>query len=324
MVKLIRLSRVSITIFALAFGVYHGVLGLLNLGHYEQPAFATVAILAYFAALLIVLEDRPGLRLRDYKAAFALIVAMLVSLLVPASVGADHIDSHSTWHVAGVATLMAIIALRQHKAMAWFGVMVVSTQVLLWGGIGLLFNAGIFGALMLVAAAHAASVTLAATSKAAIDFREKALATSAATAAKSAARVERQKRVGNALGTALPMLNQIERLGGKLSEAQKQQAIELEAMLRDQIRGRNFDSPQLLAEIAKARSRGVEVQVLDDGGLEQLADTEREKLLAEVAKLVAGVNSGKLVLRSVAGEKWRVSVTASEPGSEVPGLFVRL
>jgi hypothetical protein len=322
--KLIRLSRVAITIFTLAFGFYHGILGLLNLSHYEQPLFAIAAISMYFAALILVMADRPGLRLRDYKAAIALIVSMLVALLMPASVGVGHVDNHSTWHVAGVATLMAIVALRQHKVMAWFGVIVMTAQVLVWGGLGLLFNAGIFGALMLVAAAHAASVTLAATSKAAIDFREQALATAAATAAKSAARAERQRRVENALGAALPILNQIEQLGGRLSDSQKQQALELEAMLRDQIRGRNFDLPELLAEVAKARSRGVEVQVLDDGGLDQLPEESRESLLKEVAGHVAGVKSGKLVLRSVADENWSVSITASQPGSETPDLFLRL
>ena len=149
-------------------------------------------------------------------------------------------------------------------------------------------------------------------------------ATAAATAAKSAARAERQSRVDRALDAALPLLNQIESLDGALDESQKRQAIELEAMLRDQIRGRNFDLPELLDEVAKARTRGVEVQVLDDGGLEQLTESQRESLLKDVAAHVAKVNSGKLVLRSVAGEKWTVSITALQAGAEVPDLFIRL
>ena len=32
----------------------------------------------------------------------------------------------------------------------------------------------------------------------------------------------------------------------------------------------------------------------------------------------------KLVLRSVADENWTVSITASQPGSETPDLFLRL
>ncbi|MEY4558891.1 MAG: hypothetical protein RL024_1049 [Actinomycetota bacterium] len=336
---MIQLSRAAISIFALAFGMYHGVLGLLNFSHYEHPLYAVVAIGVYFLGLIVAVFDQPGLRLKDSKAVFSFVIALAIPLLMAASVSGSHRDNHSTWYVAGVATLMAVIALRQHKVLAWSGVILMSTQVLLWGGIGLLFSAGIFGALMLVTAAHSASVTLASSAKAAEDFREQALITSAATAAKTAARNERQLRVEQALGTALPILNKIERQAGNLSPEDREQALaleailrdqirgrhfDLEAILRDQIRGRHFDSPRLLSEISAARARGVEVQVLDDGGLDQLSEQQRDKLLAEVAKHVSTVFEGRLVLRSVADETWAVSVTATRPGSDSPDLFVRL
>jgi len=320
----IQLSRAAISIFALAFGMYHGVLGLLNVSHYEHPVYAVVAIVVYFLGLIVAVFDQPGLRLKDSKAVFSFVIALAIPLLMAASVSGSHRDNLSTWYVAGVATLMAVVALRHHKLMAWFGVVVMSAQVVLWGGLGTLFNAGIFGALMLVTAAHSASVTLASSAKAAEDFREQALITSAATAAKSAARNERQLRVEQALGTALPILNKIERQAGNLSPEERKQALAFEAILRDQIRGRHFDSPKLLSEISAARARGVEVQVLDDGGLDQLSEQEREKLLADVAERVATVFEGRLVLRSVADEAWTVSVTATRPGSDSPDLFVRL
>lgn len=321
---MIRLSRAAITVFGMAFGLYHAVLGAVNFDHYQRPEFVVLAILLYLSALMISMADRPGLKLKDWKAAFSLVAAMLISLMMAGSISADHADDHSTWHVAGIATLMAIIALRQHKVMAWTGVLVMTLEVLIWGGFDQLLRAGIFGALMLVAAAHASAVTLASTAKAASDFREQALATAAATAAKSAARSERKLRVEKALGDALPFLNKIESLQGRLSDADRRQALELEAMLRDQIRGRHFDLPQLLQEISSARARGVEVQVLDDGGLEQLEEFERKRVLTEVSRLVATVQAGKLVLRSVADEDWVVTVTASTPGAEAPDLFVRI
>jgi hypothetical protein len=322
--KVIKLSRAAISLFALAFGIYHGVLGLLNLEHYEQPLYAVAAVGMYFVGLIVSIADQPGLGLKNTKAVFSFVIALVIPLLMAASVSADHRDSHSTWYVAGVATLMAVIALRQHKVLAWLGVVLMASQVLIWGGVGLLFNAGIFGALMLVAAAHAASVTLASSAKAAEDYLEQGLQTSAATAAKTAARNERQLRVEQALSAALPMLNKIEKLSGKLDPQDRQQALALEAMLRDQIRGRHFDSPVLQSEIAKARARGIEVQVLDDGGLDQLSESERQQLLAKVAQHITTVTAGRLVLRSVADEKWTVSITASKPGAEAPDLFIRL
>lgn len=321
---MIPLPRAAIVIFSLAFGVYHGILGLLNIDHYDKPWFVFAAVFLYLTALLVSLTDSPGLKLKNYKAAFSLIAAMLSPLAMAAATRADHVYNHTTWHVAGIATLMAIIALRQHLVMAWVGVSIMAVQVLTWGGIEMLFNAGIFGALMLVAAAHAASIILATTSRAVIEFREQALETTAATAARTAARNERQVRVEKALEVALPFLNKIENLEGKLSEVEKRQALGLEAQLRDQIRGRHFDSPELLVEISAARERGVEVQVLDDGGLELLEESQRERILSEVATHVSKVETGKLVLRSVADEKWVVTVTASQPGAEVPDLFVRI
>ncbi len=324
MVQVIELPRIAITIFALAFGLYHAILGAVNIDHYQKPEFVAVAISLYLASLIITIADRPGLKLKSSKAAFSLVCAMLISLFMAGSVAADDGDNHSTWHVAGIATLMAIIALRQHKVMAWVGLLVMISEVLLWGGIDQLFRAGVFGAVMLVAAAHASAVTLASTAKAASDFREQALATAAATAAKSAARTERKLRVERALGDALPFLNKIESVQGQLSEADRRQALALEAMLRDQIRGRHFDLPELLREISQARARGVEVQVLDDGGLEQLSESDRKRILSEVAKHVATVQSGKLVLRSVSDESWVVTITASTPGAQAPDLFIRL
>jgi hypothetical protein len=309
--KVITLSRAAISFFALAYGLYHGALGLLNLEDYDRSAYALFAIALYFLALLVSISHQPGLRLTNKKAAFSLVTALVIPLLMNASVSGDFSDNHSTWHVAGVATLMAVVALRQHKVMAWFGGVVSAAEVILWGGLDSLFSAGIFGAVMIVSAAHAASVTLASSAKAAEDFRERALATEAATAAKTAARNERQLRVEQALGAALPILNQIEQQAGNLNQ-------------HDRIRGRHFESPKLLSEIAAARARGVEVQVLDDGGLEKLTEQERESLLAEVATYVATVFAGRLVLRSVADEPWTVTVTASRPGYDAPDLFIRL
>jgi hypothetical protein len=322
--KVITLSRAAISFFALAYGLYHGALGLLNLEDYDRSAYALFAIALYFLALLVSISHQPGLRLTNKKAAFSLVTALVIPLLMNASVSGDFSDNHSTWHVAGVATLMAVVALRQHKVMAWFGGVVSAAEVILWGGLDSLFSAGIFGAVMIVSAAHAASVTLASSAKAAEDFRERALATEAATAAKTAARNERQLRVEQALGVALPILNQIEQQAGNLNQHDRIRAVALEATLRDRIRGRPFESPTLLSELAAARARGVEVQVLDDGGLEKLTEQERESLLAEVATYVATVFAGRLVLRSVADEPWTVTVTASRPGYDAPDLFIRL
>ena len=78
---MIKLSRSAITVFTLAFGLYHAFLGAVNFEHYDRPEFVAVAISLYLAALLISMADRPGLKLKDSKAAISLVAAMLLSLI---------------------------------------------------------------------------------------------------------------------------------------------------------------------------------------------------------------------------------------------------
>jgi hypothetical protein len=158
----------------------------------------------------------------------------------------------------------------------------------------------------------------------ATQFRERALATGAATAAKSAARIERERRINGTLAGVLPQLEAIVSKSGNLSAKEQQLALLTEAELRDQIRGRNLVHDELAEQAKLARSRGVEVQLLDDGGLEDLDPEELEQLLSRVARELSQVQAGKVVIRSVAGESWNLSIAAIRKGADQPDLFLRL
>jgi len=56
-----------------------------------------------------------------------------------------------------------------------------------------------------------------------------------------------------------------------------------------------------------------------------LLDEEKRSSLFEVlAQTVSGVKSGKVVIRSVAGESWTVSLFASDPSTNRENTFLRL
>jgi hypothetical protein len=321
---MIRIPRISAIILALGFGLYHATLGLINLPKYEHPGFAAVAIGIYVFALVNSLLQGPGLSLRLGSALTNLAAAIFVPLLMSVALDPEAIAGFNTWHVAAIGTLMAITAIRQQRLIAWVGLGFVILQVLVWGGLDIIFNSGVIGALFFVASSQAAASGLRASALAARQYREQAIATSEATYASSAARAERKLRVSKALDDAQPLLERIIAKQGNLSEAEQTDARLTEAALRDQIRGRSMVTEELVLEVRKARARGVEVQLLDDGGFLDISEAEKAELIDRVVRELSLIKSGKVVIRAVAGQDWRLTMAALRKEAEKPDLFLRL
>jgi hypothetical protein len=321
---MISLSSRALQFFAGTFGLYHAVLGFLNLDSYQFLGPAWLALLLYVAALSASVVFWRGILLPTWIAVFNLVVVVLLPLMITAAIGSLPATPYTTWHVAATGTLLAITAVRGHKVVAWVGISFMTLEVLVWGGLAILFNSGLIGAVLLVLAAQAASSALEESSLIAQKFRDQALETEAATVAKSAARVEREQRINSTLAGVLPQLEQIVHGEGKLTEQQRKVAILTEAELRDQIRGRSLVHPRITEQTRLARIRGVEVQLLDDGGLDQLDESDQQKILNRVASELSKISSGRVVIRSVAGEQWSLTMTAVRKGAEQPDLFLRL
>ena len=203
---MIRLSRLALAAVAILFGLYHALLGFLFLGEYQNPAFAIVGLIAYLSALLLATFDKSGLKMRAVSAAIVLIVSISLPQLIFAALGEVRQGSYTTWHIAAIGTLLAIVTIRKFAVLAWIALAVTSLQVIEWGGADVIFNSGLVGALLLVATAQAASWALGSSSKSAEEFRRRALAIDTATAASSAARTERTERLNQTLKEVLPLL----------------------------------------------------------------------------------------------------------------------
>lgn len=322
--RLIKLPRIALSFFTLAFGIYHSILGILNIAEYQNTNFAIISIALYLVGLIGAVASFPGLRMRSELAWLALLVAIAVPLFMAGAISREAAFGYTTWHIAGIATLMAITAVRQHSVLAWIGVGFLIVQTLIWGGPQVLFTSGVFGAFLLVMAAQATSSLLSSSARAAEESLERALMSDAQAAANTAVRAERQKRIQETLKEALPLLDMIVKRKGKLSVEERFQAALKEHELRDQIRGRALLHPQLVSATRSARVRGVEVQLLDDGGLEGLDEGSKRGLLLRVARELASIESGKVVIRAVAGESWRLTMAAIRKGADRPDLFLRL
>jgi len=317
-------SRVPLTLFTLAFGYYHAALGLFSIADYTNPVPIIFGVLLYVAALSWAMLQRPDLHLSDLATAFALVVAGVLPILGAMSIGEPSAAGYSTWYIAGVGTLMAVLAVRQRPLIASIGTAIMVTEVLLWGGPGILFGSGIVGALLIVFAALGASRGLASSYQAAASFRARALSVDAEREANEAARKLVKARARLTLDTALPLLELIEKKQGLLTKAETKKVLMAEAALRDGIRGKSLISDEMVAAVQSARSRGVEVQLLDDGGFDKLAAKKRQEITARVSQELSTLTKGKVVIRSTTGEKWTVTMVALQPGADAPDIFLRL
>jgi len=319
-----RLPRLGLSLAALSFGFYHFFLGVISLPEYQEPTLAGIASIIYVIALVASVVDFPGLKMRPITAVLVMIAAVIIPHLVFDALGEVRQGSYATWHVAAVATLLSILSVRRYPLFAWVGLFLLSFDIVIWGGTAVILNSGLVGALLLVTVAQLASWALISSAESAERFTARALEIEAATAASTASRAERQRRVDATLNEVKPILENIVQKKGKLSAKDKAIAVITEADLRDQIRGRNLASREVASAIRAARERGIEVQLLDDGGLDDIAPAERLSYQTEIVNRLSGVTSGKVVVRAARGEAWRVTIVALRKDEDRPDLFVRI
>ena len=321
---LIRAPRWAIALVASAFAVFHAVLGLFALGANQDQTVAIFCLAIYLVAVLSSINFYEGYYIPQWLAIVNLAVCMALPALVHQQLDAERLSDSSTWYVMGLGTLMGVTALRKHRAVAWLGMVYLAIQVVAWGGVGALFTSGLIGATMLVFVAHALSVGLDRVAKDIEKFNHETVAAEVALAATSAARLERQELVDSALRGALPKLEKIRSSGGNLSADEVAEARFLEASLRDEIRGRQLLNDSLRFEVNLARRRGVEVILLDEGGLSDSTPEHIEELLERATMALRSVAEGKVTIRAPKGEDWKVTVAAMRPGVNLPDVWLRL
>jgi hypothetical protein len=122
---------------------------------------------------------------------------------------------------------------------------------------------------------------------------------------------------------ALPMLTIIQNQHGALDDNQKLEAKLLEASLRDEIRGTGLINPYVRESVKLARLRGVEVILLDEGGLDHVEQGHKQEILFKASEAISRIHSGRVTLRAPAGESWCVTLVATRPGIAKPDLWLK-
>jgi len=296
----IGVPRALIVTMAAIFSAYHIVLGLYTIDVPADPLPVLAAMVLYATATTVSLLPGQPERMPTWMAASNVLVCIAMTVLITPQLDFTQEGGlgYATWYVAAVGTLLTITSTRRHHLFAWLGIAALVIQTVLWGGPGLLLGIGVIGSAAWVAVSHILSRAL---SKASRDAARFARAEREATdwhAAQEAHLYERQFRLGQTGTTAVPMLLVIEKSVGELSDEQRQECLHLEGAIRDEIRGRRLLDDAVRREVMTARRRGVSVNLLDEGGLDDLDERSLESVLSTLAEAIRTTTATRVIART--------------------------
>ena len=296
----IGVPRALIVTMAAIFSAYHIVLGLYTIDVPADPLPVLAAMVLYATATTVSLLPGQPERMPTWMAASNVLVCIAMTVLITPQLDFTQEGGlgYATWYVAAVGTLLTITSTRRRHLFAWLGIAALVIQTVLWGGPGLLLGIGVIGSAAWVAVSHILSRAL---SKASRDAARFARAEREATdwhAAQEAHLYERQFRLGQTGTTAVPMLLVIEKSVGELSDEQRQECLHLEGAIRDEIRGRRLLDDAVRREVMTARRRGVSVNLLDEGGLDDLDERSLESVLSTLAEAIRTTTATRVIART--------------------------
>ena len=306
----IGVPRYLISAVAAVFSAYLIALGVYSLDRVTDVVPVVFALVLYAIATTVSLLPLRPSRMPIWMAAFNAGVVVVISLAVSANLHPNPLggNGYATWYVGAAGTLLAIMATRRRFGFAWAGAAFLVLHTVAWSGGGALIGLGVVGSVAWVAIAHLISAGMATASK---DAQRFALAEREATlwqAAQEAHVHERQSRLGQTSSMALDMLHQIEASGGDLTMEQRQECLHLEGAIRDEIRGRRLLNDAVRREVMLARRRGTVVTLLDEGGIDDLAGSQLERVHNQLADAIAATTADKVIARTVPDDD-RVAVT---------------
>ena len=317
-------SRVTISVVIFLYSCYHAWLGFGSLYAYSSPTLAISMMVAYLLFSLASIVFFGGVKIPLWLALLNLSFTAVTPFVFFQILVVSEAASYATWFVVGLATLMGITAFRGHVIVGWLGFFAIGLQTVMFAGFGALLNAGVVGALLMVFAGHASGYAIRTADRQAAESIKIQSALAIEAARRSTARNVREERIQQTLQKAEPLLSTIAGSGGKLSTDQADQARLLEAELRDLIRGRGLINERVSSAANAARARGVKVELLDEGGLEDVDQLERDEILERVAAAIESVEDGRITVRSPKGESWRVTIAAMSPSRDEPSVWERI
>ncbi len=315
--------RWLLVVVATSFATFHAVLGALAWQGYDNDYLLALSIVVYLATVALAVVFREGLAMGRLLGAFTGVGAVSTAVIANLGISAGETGTYASWYVGGMGVLLGIAAIRGEALVAWVSAALVVTVVVQAAGPAGIGNSGVVGMVVLIAAGQATARALRRADREVEELQRAEILAEAATISAEAAGVERRERLQKVLTRALPALSYISSTNATLDAKERGAFLQLEASLRDDIRGRHLVNDEVADAARLARQRGVQVLLMDEGGLDGVSDDIRTNVLAQVASALNSVIEGKVVVRSPKGEKWLVTVAATRPGTSAPDLWLK-
>lgn len=292
--------RWVIVSLAAAIVGYEVVVAIHSLDVITDPVPYLIAVAVFVIASTVSLLPWGGLRMPTWVAILNLLVAIVLPEIVSTQISAAlqvQVD-HAAWYVGGIGILMVITSVRRHHAVAWLGVAVLMAHTLLLGGSPAVSLIGVGMSIAWVGISHAVSVTLDRAEKDARQYAHTARAAALWHAEAEARVTERRARLSQTNRVARGTLHAIVSRRGRLTPTLREQCVLLEATIRDEIRGRRLLDDGVREAVIAARRSGIDVMMLDEGGLDDLDSGTLQRVHEGLAQAISSVRSRRLIVRT--------------------------
>lgn len=238
-------------------------LAVLSLDDVHSPTIVYLSVVI-FGAIWFALTQDTSERVSVRVCVFVISASVFTTVL--SSWNAIN-GGFSQWYVGAGALVMFYLSLRGRDLLAWAGFAAIGAAAIIWG---LTTDDRLLESILLVA--RQAPIVLVGslfaygmkrTSKRLENVHDADTARVAAEAAALARTAERSRRLAALDAAVGPHLQRIAD-GSPLSDDDRQELLVAEARLRDSLRARQLDLPEIVAAVQRARRRGVVVLLLDD------------------------------------------------------------
>lgn len=320
---MIKISRLWLTVIVLTFGLFVTVQGALRSHNFHNSALALSSSVIYLLCLLLT-----ALAYRSTKLpAWIAWLNIAATGFIPITLHAIHIGemngNSDTWFVTALALLFGSMAVREQMRLAIFATILLVVEVIALNGFGFVSRSGLAGAVLLVAASIAISIGLDRSAAKINELQELTAAEKRDTLVSEASREQHRLRIDAAIEKVLPTLQHIAS-ETELSDDQRAQASQLAQVLEDEITGGRLVTDEIKAATALARSRGVEVTLVDEYDSGEQIDDELETLLPLVTTAMSEVQVGRIKLIATKDTEHLLRLTVTRPGVVTPDLDLKL
>jgi hypothetical protein len=302
--------RMVATGLALVFACYFAARALAWTTPPPRPMLVLLAVAIYLASFAVIAIVGAGrsVQMPRWAAALALVSALAIPQL--SNLGLDSADlraPYATWYIGSVGLTGVVCIVRRRPWAGWLVLVLLTLSSTAWIGFLQALGLGLVGSTVWMVIAQ----LLVAFWRRAVRDTDRLAGIQQAASAWQATQIvrqrERRERVQYALTVAGPVLGRVIETRGELSPDEKRAAHLAEGRLRDEIRGGELLNERARAAIESARARGATVTVFDDGGLEGLDEHTKGRIREELADVLSGSSSARLIIR--APKDARIAVT---------------